>query len=90
MKPDYNIHTDLKQKKNAGKNITPLRHCLLFYKYKNEIRLSGCNQQSMLLLLSCQTYHHLLPEFRGYVHLHPKNSRNDKIFDAELVVALFV
>lgn len=43
MKPDYNIHTDLKQKKNAGKNITPLRHCLLFYKYKNEIRLSGCN-----------------------------------------------
>lgn len=35
MKPDYNIHTDLKQKKNAGKNITPLRHCLLFYKYKN-------------------------------------------------------
>ena len=36
MKPDYNIHTDLKQKKNAGKNVTPLRHCLLFYKYKTK------------------------------------------------------
>ena len=60
MKPDYNIHTDLKQKKNAGKNVTPLRHCLLFYKYKNEIRLSGCNQQFMHYLLDLNQFYAIL------------------------------
>ena len=37
MKPDYNINTDLKQKKNTEKNITPIWNYLLFYNYKNEI-----------------------------------------------------